>query len=119
MIRRSIQYATLSTRGMIRKGPGPFRPKYLPRRRTTAFSHWSATLNELASTMAMMPAQRVPQIVDAISWPERVQASHAPGMVMRKKMRVWIEDDFSIGHSLLFHPYKEIARRGTNGKDFL
>ena len=86
--------------GMIRKGPGPFRPKYLPSLRTTAFSHWSATLNAPAITMATMPIQMAAQIVDVISLPERVHASHAPGIVMRKKMRVWIEDDFSIGHSL-------------------
>jgi hypothetical protein len=39
---------------------------------------------------------RVAQKVGAGSPPERVHAASAPGMVMRRKMRIWTDDDFSM-----------------------
>jgi len=43
-----------------------------------------------------MPIPRIAQKGVMIFPPERVHASHAPGIKIMKKMRVWIAYDFSM-----------------------
>src|SRR5215831_11672219 len=50
MTRWSIHAVMMSKNGMIQKSPGPRRPRYLPRRRTTARSHCCAIFGACAST---------------------------------------------------------------------